>query len=56
MKKLDLDTYGVNEMDAQEVLMFDGGSLWDTVKAIANAIGGGEGAGLEGGLWWVSIL
>ncbi len=47
MKKLDLDTYGVNEMDAQEVLMFDGGtgnldypSVQDEVKELENILKG----------------
>ncbi len=38
MKKLDLNTYGVKEMTAKELLMNDGGSLesiWDTVKTDA---------------------
>ncbi len=56
MKNLDLDAYGVNELNGQEVLMYDGGSIWDTVKAVAAALGGGEGAGLTGGLLWLTLI
>ncbi len=48
MKKLDLDTYGVNELNGQKVLMYDGGSIWGWIAAAVSAIpdyfkGMGEG-------------
>jgi len=48
MKNLDLDRFGVQEMDATEIINVDGGSIWGWVAAAVSAIpdyfkGMGEG-------------